>query len=172
MGDTRTKVARRIDRVSCCAAQRKTDGPDQAAHKVWSKSGSWASLRDGLGKNRAGYEYKDKSADDFADEVRCDAANRRAGTKHGQLRGAVRRFFPVGQVMKPDEGGADKSAQQLRGYERDKLEIVSGGDSKTESNSWIEKSVLTAARDRSEHPCHYGEGPTGGNHHPSRVLRF
>ena len=48
VGDTRTKITRRIDGIARSSAEREADGPDHTTGEVGPKAGSESVFRDGL----------------------------------------------------------------------------------------------------------------------------
>src|SRR5713101_6431920 len=76
VSDPWPKVARGIDRVTCRAAQRKSNAPNQAAHKKRPKSRGGTRGRHILGKNREDHKHKRKCGYDFTQEIHRKAADR------------------------------------------------------------------------------------------------
>src|SRR5260370_31597073 len=172
MGDWRAKIASRIDGIPGGTAKRKADRPDEAPNKIWSKPCRGTVLRYGLCEDCADDEHENESADNLADEVGGDVTNRWRGAKDRQLQRGVWGFLPVRQIVQPNKSCAHKIAQQLGRNKRNELGVIAGGNSESERDGRIEKSVLAPASNRSEHTCHHREGPARGNDDPARCLTF
>src|SRR5262245_51460763 len=99
--DARPEIAGGIDGVPGRSAQRESDGPDEKAHKIWSKARRIASANDGLGEDRACDKYQNESSDDLADGIAGGIANRRTGGIAGQLQSGLGRFPPMWKILQP-----------------------------------------------------------------------
>src|SRR5258708_6679454 len=164
VSDARAEVAGRIDGISCCAAERKTDRPHEASDEVWAES--CCDSVHSFGKDRADDENQDEGADDFADQVGCRAPNGRRGTKHCQLQRGISGFFPMRKKMQPYEGGSHNRSQHLSRDVRPELGVIARGNGESQGDSGVQKGVLAPAGGLSEHPPHSRKAPPHPTHHP------
>src|SRR5258707_14663484 len=102
MGDSRAKIASRIDGIPGGTAKRKADRPDEAPNKIWSKPSRGTVLRYGLCEDCAADEHENERADDLADEVGGDVANGCRRAKDRQLHRGVWGFRPMRQIIGPN----------------------------------------------------------------------
>src|SRR5882724_1030536 len=121
MRNARTKIASRINGISRGAAERQADAPDEAANEVGAEPRCGSACRYILGKNCANDEDENKRGDDFTEQVREKAANRRPGAEASKLRRHIGCLLPVRKIVKPDQRGAGNSAKQLRNEIRHKF---------------------------------------------------
>src|SRR6266851_7416237 len=161
----RAQVASRIYRVTGGAAQRKTDSPNEAPYQIRSQR-SRSAGRNGLGKNRSHNKHQHRCPDDFADQVGYSLPYRGVRAKTRQLRGRVRRFFPVRQVMQPNQRGARHRAKKLRGDVRQAFAKRSCAHREAQRYRRIQVRVAAAAGHCGEHPRHHRKRPSRRDDQP------
>src|SRR6266436_2176272 len=118
MRNARTKIASRINGISRGAAERQADAPDEAANEVRAETRCGSARRYILGKNCANDEDENKRGDDFTEQVREKAANRRSGAEASKLRRHIGCLLPVRKIVKPYQRGVfffkQKTAYEIR----------------------------------------------------------
>jgi hypothetical protein len=115
---------------------------------------------------------QNESADDFADHVRREIANRRHGGEAEQLEILVFCFLPMRQEVKPDQHCTNESPHHLRNDVGDELCEVSGLNPKAKRYRWVDMGIRAAASVGNIDARHNGETPTGGDDYPSSPLSF
>src|SRR5262249_16150813 len=130
--EPRPKIARWIDGVTRCSAQREPNAPNKARYKIRSYARGRTRSRTTLRKNGTDHKNEHKGSNNLAQQICSCVSNRRGSTKYTQLRSRIRRFLPVRQVVQPDERCADYRAQQLRGQIWQKVSVSSGTHRKSQ----------------------------------------
>src|SRR5882672_10322183 len=138
MRNARTKIASRINGISRGAAERQADAPDEAANEVGAEPRCGSACRYILGKNCANDEDENKRGDDFTEQVREKAANRRPGAEASKLRHHIGCLLPVRKIVKPDQRAACNSSQQLRDKVWKKFREIAVAHRKPERHRRIE----------------------------------
>ena len=92
--------------------------------------------------------------------------------KHAELAGGIRRFFPVRQIMQPNQRGAREGAQELRGHIGRELHKACVAHREAQRDRRIQVCIAASASNRDEDASHHGQRPARGNDYPSAVLRF
>src|SRR5579871_3446533 len=113
MSEPRTEIARRIYGVAGGRSERKTDSPNQTANQVRTQRARSCG-RNGMRENRANDKDQHESADNFAEQVGSEAANRWCSAKARQFCTGLLSFFPMWAIMQPHECGAEDCSQNLR----------------------------------------------------------
>src|SRR5581483_1455575 len=103
MYDTRTKIARGVDGITGCPAQRQTNGPYQEGHRYGAQGaqsyrcsyGRWhlRILQFCIGKIKH-YEYQYEGANDFAQQVEQSISYSRPCAEYCQL------YIGLGRIVK------------------------------------------------------------------------
>src|SRR5580698_8601275 len=122
--DSRSEVARRINRVAGGGAERKADAPYDHADQVWSKSRREA-VRGHCFRDHGAYgEDEHKCSDDFTQQIPRKRSNRRTGAENRKLGDRIVRNFPVRPVMEENQHRTNERTSELRGQIRRELRIV------------------------------------------------
>src|SRR6267378_1539000 len=135
MRNARTKIASWINGISRGAAERQADAPCGSARRYI------------LGKNCANDEDENKRGDDFTEQVREKAANRRPGAEASKLRRHIGCLLPVRKIVKPYQRGAGNSAKQLRNEIRHKFCKIRIANRKADRHGRIEMRIAAPASD-------------------------
>jgi hypothetical protein len=170
MRETRSQIARGIDRVASRSAERQANAPDETPDEHRSDAGRRTARRDASGKDRGRNQCQHERTDDLAGEVGPYLAHGWNGTERAQLQILVGGERPVRTVMNPDDDGAEKCTGQLRdgvGYE---FVEVAGRDRSAECHGRVQMRIGAAAGDGREHSGEHGERPPGGDGEPAGIL--